>query len=298
MRRSPKISLLIVTSIFGLWSLQIGHAYAQSIEKPRIAIKTPLVGEGISKNTRKYLNIPQLLAEMEASLRATRKFEVLTRQEETLKTIREEQKFAASDFAKGNAATEGQLENVNFLVIPAVQNFKFYRSTKPVPNIANKFIRRDSGLLEINAQAVDTTSGAIKATFYLKSTFATKDAVVNSKGGSPSSVHFVKMAKKVSAQMADHLVDTVFPMRVLNRQGNQVWINRGKDGGLKVGDILNIYRPGEELIDPDTGERLGSAETLVGKIKVARVNPKFTVAEIQSKDTQGPIEKGDIVRKP
>ena len=49
---------------------------------------------------------------------------------------------------------EGQLENLNFMVIPTVQNFKFYRSTKPVPNIANKFIRRDSGLLEINAQAI------------------------------------------------------------------------------------------------------------------------------------------------
>lgn len=223
---------------------------------------------------------------------------MLTRQKETLKTIREEQKFAASDFAKGNAAREGQFENANFLVIPTVQNFKFYRSTKPVPNIANKFIRRDSGLLEINAQAVDTTSGAIKATFYLKSSFATRDAVVNSKGGSPRSVHFVKMAKNVSAQMADQLVDTVFPMRILSRLANQVWINRGKDGGLKVGDILNVYRPGEELIDPDTKERLGAAETLVGKIKVARVNPKFTIAEIQSKDIQEPIEKGDIVRKP
>ena len=298
MRRSPIISQLIVILILGLWSLQSEHVHAQSVEKPRIAIKTPLLGEGVSKNTRRHLNISQLLAEMEASLRATRKFEVLTRQEKTLETIREEQKFAETDFAKGNAAQQGQLENANFLVLPTVQNFKFYRSIRPVPNIANKFIRRDSGLLEITVQTVDTTTGAIKATFYLKSSFATKDMVVNSRGGFPSSVHFVKMAKKVSAQMADQLIDTVFPMRVLNRTANQVWINRGKDGGLKAGDILNVYRPGEELIDPDTGERLGSAEVLVGKIKVTRVNPKFTVAEIQSKDTQGSIEKGDIVRKP
>jgi hypothetical protein len=31
---------------------------------------------------------------------------------------------------------------------------------------------------------------------------------------------------------------------------------------------------------------------------VARVNPKFTIAEIQAKGTKEPIEKGDIVRKP
>ena len=117
MRRSPKINLLIVTLIFGLWSLQIDHAYAQSIEKPRIAInRTFVVVKNISKNTLKHLNLSQLLAEMEASLRATRKFEVLTRQKVILKMIRDEQKFAASDFAKGNAAQEGQLENVSYLV--------------------------------------------------------------------------------------------------------------------------------------------------------------------------------------
>jgi hypothetical protein len=297
-RSSTKFNLLIIALIYGLLSFQVGQAHAQPIEKPRVAIKTPLVGEGVVEKYRKHLNISKLLAEIEASLQATRKFEVLTRQKETLGAILKEQEFAKSDFAKGDAAQEGQFENANFLIVPTVQDFKFYRSAKPVPNISNKYIRRDSGLLEINAQVVDTESGAIKTTFYLKSSFGTKDEVVNSKGGSPSTVHFEKMAKKVSAQMADQLVDTVFPMRVLNSKGNQVWINRGKDGGLKVGDILNVYRPGEELTDPDTGERLGSAEMLIGKIKVARVNPKFTIAEIQAKGTKEPIEKGDIVRKP
>ena len=65
MCRFPKISLLIITLIFGLWLLKIDNAHAQSVEKPRIAIKTPLVGEGIGKNSHKYLNISQLLAEMD-----------------------------------------------------------------------------------------------------------------------------------------------------------------------------------------------------------------------------------------
>lgn len=297
-RLSNAPNFLFITLMLGLLLLQPCQAYAQAVEKPRVAIKKPLVGKGVKKPVLNYLNLSKLLVEMEASLQATRKFEVLTRQKETLGAIREEQEFAKSDFAKGDAAQESQFENANFLVIPIVQDFKFYRSAKPVPNISNKYIRRDSGLLEINAQVVDTESGAIKTTFYLKSTFATKDEVVNSKRGAPSSVHFIKMAKKVSAQMADQLVDTVFPMRVLNSQGNQVWINRGKDGGLKVGDILNVYCPGEELVDPDTGESLGSAEMLVGKIKVTRVNPKFTIAEIEPKNTKEPIQKGDIVRKP
>lgn len=285
-------------TIIGAIILVCNSAFAESSEKPRVAIKTPAVGEGVGKYANKYLNLPKLLAEMEASIQSTRKFEVLSRDKATLSAVREEQTFAQSDLTKGNAAQEGLLENADYLIIPTVQDFVFYRSTKPVPNLASKYVRRDSGRLEINAQVIDTSSGAIKTTFYMKSSFATKDKVVNSKGGVPSSVNYTNMAKKVSAQMADQLVDTVFPMRILNSQNGQVWINRGQDGGLKNGDTLNVYSPGVALIDPDTGENLGSAEVFLAKVKVVRVNPKFTIAEISGKVPENPIQKGDILRKP
>lgn len=276
----------------------IATSVAHTAEKPRVAIKEPITGEGISSSVAGKLNIEKLLAEMEASLLATRKFEVLSRDESKLAAIREEQKFANSSLTKGNAAQQGSIENANYLVLPTVTDFVFYRSTKPVPNLRDKYVRGDSGRLEVDAQIIDTTTGAIKTTFYMKSTFATKDEVVNSKGGSPSAVHFTKMAKSVSAQLADQLVDAVFPMRVLNVQNKQVWINRGQDGGLDEGNILNVYHPGVDLIDPDTGDNLGSAESFAGKIKVTRVNPKFTITEVVEDQSGSPIAKGDIVRKP
>lgn len=235
---------------------------------------------------------------MEKSIVASRKFEVLTRDRDKLKDLRLEQKFDQSSLTKGGTALTGGLETANYLILPTVQDFKFYRSVRPVPNLAGKYTRQDSGMLEVAAQIIDTTTGSIKTTFYLKSRFATGKNVVNSSGGSPSSIHFTRMAEDVSAQMADQLVDLVFPMRILNIQANQVFINRGKDGGLKKGDVLNVYRPGVALIDPDTGENLGSAETFVGKIRVTRVNPKFTIAEFDSKNLKEPLQKGDIVREP
>jgi hypothetical protein len=278
--------------------LSFEFSTAQAAEKPRVAVKEPAIGEGVSSSAGVQLNLEKLLAEMEASLLATRKFEVLSRDKTKLEAIREEQSFASSSLTKGNAAAQGKIENANYLVIPTVTDFVFYRSTKPVPNLRDKYVRKDSGRLEIDAQIIDTTTGAIKTTFYMKSTFATADEVVNSKGGSPSAVHFTKMAKSVSAQLADQLVDAVFPMRVLNIQNNQVWINRGQDGGLETGDILNVYHPGVALIDPDTGDNLGSAEAFAGKIKVTRVNPKFTITEVVEAQSGSPIAKGDIVRKP
>ena len=88
-------------------------------------------------------------------------------------------------------------------------------------------------------------------------------------------------------------------VKVMSTKGTQVWINRGQDGGLKEGEVLQVYRPGEELVDPDTGEVLGSAEEMIGTIKVVRINPKFTITEMEAgKDGGMLVEKGDIVRKP
>lgn len=288
--------LLFSALLSALCVVWAGVTSAAPPAKPKVAIMKPSVGEGVSKWSKKYLNLSTILDEIEASIQKTRKFELLSRKESVLKSIRREQEFAKSDLAEGDAAPEGQIKNANYQVIPVVQDFKFYRSSKPVPNLANKYFRTDHGVLEMNVQVVDVATGAIKTTFYMKDSFNTKRHVVNSKDGAPNSQYFTGMAKAVSAQMADQLVNVVFPMKVLNVQGDQMWINRGTDGGLSAGDLLKVFRPGVELIDPDTGESLGSAETEIGKVKVQRVNPKFTI--VVGVDLSEPAMKDDIVRKP
>ncbi len=269
--------------------------------QPAVAIKDPMIGSGVSAHYKKSLDINQIRAEMEASFRATRKFRVLSRDKATLGAILDEQNFAHSDLAKGDAAASGELNNANYLIIPTVIDFKFYRSNKPLPNFDDKYKRTDSGLLLISAQMLDTSTGQIVTTFSLKATFATKAKVVNGAGGRPSSVYFTKMAKSVSASLASQFVAQVYPMKVVKRIGNgQVIINRGQDGGLKKGDKLAVFSAGEELIDPDTGESLGSSEEYIGEVTVTRINPKITFAKItkESDAVNAPMTRGSILRRP
>jgi len=269
-------------------------------EQPGVAIKEPRVGEKISKYSRKHLNLELLWAEMESSFRNTRKFRVLSRNKEVISDIREEQKFAESDLAKGDAATSGAMSNANYLLLPKVQNFKFYRSSKLLPNFDDKYRRQDSGMIHLTAQMVDTVTGQVVSTFDLKSSFSTKSKIVNSRGGVPNNIYFTKMAKAVSAELADQFVDAVYPMKVVKRtRRNQVIINRGKDGGLKKGQEYEVFFAGEELVDPDTGESLGSSEEFVGIIQIVRINPKASYGKILSEEDaeNAPISVGDIVRK-
>jgi curli biogenesis system outer membrane secretion channel CsgG len=52
------------------------------------------------------------------------------------------------------------------------------------------------------------------------------------------------------------------------QDGPYCYIKPGSVAGLKAGNVLYVYRKGEELIDPDLGISLGSEETRVGKIQV------------------------------
>lgn len=268
-----------------------------SAELPRIAIKESKVDGNIGKYSRKNLNLQALLSEMEHAINNTRKFTVLTRDKARLSAIREEQDFSQSSLSKGNSADKGLLESANFLILPSIQDFKFYTSNKEVPNLNSKYFRTDHGMLEVQAQIIDTTSGQMKASFYMKSKFSTKREMVNKKGGIPNSIYFTRMAKDVSTQMADQLVETVFPMKVIKTKGKHLTINRGKDGGLKKGAKLALFRVDEELFDPDTGQSLGKDETYIGKVVVTRVKPKFSIVKIIKLEEHEETSVGDILRK-
>ncbi|UCF18447.1 MAG: hypothetical protein JSU87_10905 [Gemmatimonadota bacterium] len=80
---------------------------------------------------------------------------------------------------------------------------------------------------------------------------------------------------------------------VVTVRDGQVYLNAGEDSGVKVGDAFEVFRPGEELVDPDTGLKLGQVEEKLGRLKVTSVQEKFSIASAEGGFT---CERGDIVR--
>ena len=63
--------------------------------------------------------------------------------------------------------------------------------------------------------------------------------------------------------------------------------------GITAGDSFVVYSKGEELVDPETGITLGSEEEKAGRITVASVKEKYSVATI---DEGEGFKRGDIIR--
>ena len=81
-----------------------------------------------------------------------------------------------------------------------------------------------------------------------------------------------ELAKQIGAKPASGSIIKV--------EGSQAYLNLGA-GAVSVGERLAVMRPGEALIDPETGVSLGSTETPVGEVEVAQVQDRFSIASVQ-----------------
>ena len=280
----------------GVFLLLCGQALAAEEAKFRVAVGDLVLSPALNTNAAKTVSESSLMADVENALRNGRKFEVLTRRASALAAIRKEQQLAASDLAAGDAAESGQISNAQAIVNVEVLTFTFGRSSSRVPNIPNKFTVSDHCGIELSVQIIDTRTASILASFPIKESTSSGSAVVNSVGGASRGI-LDKTLEKAAGALANKVADAIFPMQIVSVKGKKIWVNRGDDSGMKLGDVFEVFEPGEELVDPQTGESLGSTETEVGTAKVSRVNPKVTVLDIVTGDASA-IQAGFILRRP
>lgn len=60
----------------------------------------------------------------------------------------------------------------------------------------------------------------------------------------------------------------------------EIYLNAGSDHGVNVGDEFVLYKNNGEIIDPDTGEKMGADVERAGKVKVIRVTNRMAVAKL------------------
>ncbi len=92
--------------------------------------------------------------------------------------------------------------------------------------------------------------------------------------------------------------DAPWEAKVVMMKDGQVIINGGSETDVKIGERFAVYRGGEEMVDPDTGESLGAEETKIGEIEVVNNNfggkGKASSCKIVSGND---FQKGDLVRQ-
>ncbi len=78
--------------------------------------------------------------------------------------------------------------------------------------------------------------------------------------------------------------------------GDKIYINSGSIDGVQVGETFTVFRPGQKLIDPDTGLELGTIDEEVGKIKVIDNTTADGKAAVCIIISGSDFQKGDVVK--
>jgi hypothetical protein len=104
------------------------------------------------------------------------------------------------------------------------------------------------------------------------------------------------LIKLVANKVTQTVIDEIFAIRIaaITKSG-QIVINQGGKR-IKKGLLLNVFTPGEEIIDADTNESLGNVQSIVAIIKVDKVSSKISYAKLAEGD-KTKLSKGLICRQ-
>lgn len=191
-----------------------------------------------------------------------------------------------------NAAKSLQMAGAKFAFLPQVDGFEDLTEIVQY-NAIDRHLQRRKMFLSVVVQIVDTTTGALlpNAPSVQLHKVVEEDML---RSGTPmaSEGAVIELAKEMANKLSQKSVASLKPAKVLDITGKDIFINRGSEAGINVGDLVEIYVT-QDVKDPDTGS-IFKKEVSVGQANVTRVDSRDSYATITG-DNLG-IVKGCVVR--
>ena len=271
--------LIVLTALL----LTIGSTFCEA-SKRTVAI---LPVENAFDASDRY-NISSILAEqLTVALHNSGTYTVVERTE--LGQIMKEGGFQHSGAVDTSTAVElGQLVGANYSLITKITNVKVDENPKYkyTPNI--KLVKK----------AVDKYKARVAMTFRLIDNETGKDIIVSSIDASETAddqqtaLHdaCVEAAKKVLQDIQKY---HPFTARILEVQGDVLYIDQGLDAGIRVGETFEIAREGSPIIK--NGVIVAMTHISIGKAKITEVNAEYSVCKVITYTEK--VKKNDILKR-
>src|SRR3990170_624719 len=246
---------------------------------------------------------------LETALVKSGNFEVFTRQEMD-KVMKEQALGQTGAITPQSAAKVGQLIGVNAIVIGTVTEFGEKKSGTSVSGQTMRALtggnnRRNQGLagallssgglgfskaearVVIDVQLIDTTTGRIILAESSEGTessmgvsiagVSTGSSIDDTQVGKALRKSIRRLVNAISKQMAN----TPWSAKIVKATGRDIIINAGTNSNVQPGSSFLVYKKGEELKDPSTGESLGFEETLAGEAMATQIMERVTKAMVK-----------------
>jgi hypothetical protein len=102
-----------------------------------------------------------------------------------------------------------------------------------------------------------------------------------------------QVSNELATRAANAITDMLYPAKIIGYTNGVITFNRTKSSGAAKGQYWQIFGLGEDMIDPDTGESLGSEEISIGWAVVSDVGDRTSKAQAI---LDNGIDRGQIMR--
>ncbi len=103
-----------------------------------------------------------------------------------------------------------------------------------------------------------------------------------------------ELLKKAVRKLSRSIEHIPWTGKIADVEGGTVYINAGRNLGLKEGDEFIVFSLGKEITDPDSGKVIGYQEERIGSIIVESIQDKISKAKIVK--GYGTIKEGDKIQ--
>ncbi len=262
------------------------HVNGQQSGKIRLAVgKIRINASGKdSEAARQYQT--RLTNDLLVKLTNTQRFDVLDRQE--VDQIMDEKSFIALTNGQNIEDKLKEFDQADYLVFPSINTFGLRIQREKVPYVDEIQIRY-SGVVDATLRIVDSHSGKLLAADKIR---LDKRLDVDDQASVEDS--YARLIDDFSTALVRGIMLRLYPVRIIGAISNsEFYINRGEDGGLLRGDVFDVLREGQAMIDPDTGVSMGKIERKIARVRVENIEPSRSIVSLLE---GGSLNTGDILR--
>jgi curli biogenesis system outer membrane secretion channel CsgG len=242
------------------------------------------------------------------------KYRVIER--EQLQAIMQEKHLSLSgDIDPKTAIQFGKMLGVEYLIAGAVTELGVTDRNASVPGgflrgLPSVSVRSQKMEAALDARAFSTSTGEIVWADTAKDETSDSSVYVAGAGGGANDRNKVdKLMRPVVQKLAASLAKASLSSsglggagdasgvvgKIAKADGGTLYVNAGSEAGVMEGDEFAVYRVGEQIKDPDTGEVLGANEMKVGRVKITSVKgPRLSIAAAVSGSG---FKAGDTLKK-